>query len=279
VNRTTFSCPFCCSDLPLQASVCSHCTRDLALFKPLALQLHELRDQVETLKDVVQGQQAALAELRSHDIEALALAFSEKSTVAPAARADSAPVTRPKAWLTWLSTVMLTLAGVGLSHWVLLFVYDAPPLALRLLTIVLPMLTGLVCARKSGLGGLAQLLTALFTGLASVFVMLWITASIDAVPLWPSTPRDWKETIEYVAAISLAFFTGYLMHRLNAHWARKQENRISLNVLLERDEKGQFKIEVISRQVQSLVAAMAPVVSAGTALYTGLKVFSGDGSN
>lgn len=275
MNRTTFSCPFCCSDLPLQASVCSHCTRDLAQFKPLALQLHDLRDQVETLQDMVQAQQAALAELQSHDIQALALAFSEKPSASQATPADSAPVTRPRAWVTWLSTVLLTVAGLGLSHWVLLFVYDAPPLFLRLLTITLPMLTGLACARKSGMGGAAQAITALVAGCASVILMLWITATIDAVPLWPGTLRDWKETLEYVAAISLAFFTGYLVHRLNSHWAHKQNNRISLRVLLERDDKGQFKIAEITRQVQSLITAMAPVVSAGTALYSGLKVFSG----
>ena len=278
MNRTTFSCPFCCSDLPLQASVCSHCTRDLAQFKPLALQLHDLRDQVETLKDQLQTQQAALAELRSPDLESIALAFGEKPSVSPAAPAPIEPGTRPKTWLRWLTMVMLTVAGVGLSHWVLLFVYDAPPLALRLLTIVLPALTGYVCARQTGLGWVAQWLAAWVSGLTSVWLMLWITATMDAVPVWPANARDWKETLEYTAAISLAFFTGYLLHRLNTRWAQMQQNRISLSVLLERDAQGEFKIAEISRQVQSLVAAMAPVVSAGTALYTGLKVFTGDGA-
>jgi hypothetical protein len=45
--------------------------------------------------------------------------------------------------------------------------------------------------------------------------------------------------------------------------------------LLARDEKGQFKITEITNQVQSLIAATAPLASAGVALYSGLKAFTG----
>ena len=276
MTRTTFSCPFCCSDVPLQASVCSHCTRDLALFKPLALQMHELSDQVEQLKAVVQEQQTALAELKSHDIGALALAISEQQQMAPTAPAPPASAPGKPSWWALLAMALTTVALVGLSHWVLLFVYDSPPVALRLLTITLPALTGYVCARQSGMGAVVQWLTAAVTGVASVWLMLWITSTIDGVPLWPNNPRDWRETFEYMAAISLAFFTGHLLHRFIQHWSKQQQNRISLSVLLERDEKGQFKIAEVTRQVQNLVTAMAPVVSAGTALYSGLKVFTGN---
>jgi hypothetical protein len=275
VSRTTFTCPFCCSDLPLQASVCSHCTRDLVLFKPLALQLNELADQIELLKVVVKEQQDDIAELKSHDIGSLALALKAHRPVPQAAHPIAGQAVQTT-WLTVLVMTLLTVVSVGLSHWVLLFVYDAPPLALRLITITLPVLTGYVCARNSGKGVVAQLLAALVTGFAAVCLMLWITATLDAVPLWPNNARDWKETLEYMTAISLAFFTGYLIHRLNTHLAQQRLNRINLDVLLERDEKGQFKIAEITNQVQNLITAMAPVVSAGTALYSGLKMFTGD---
>jgi hypothetical protein len=247
----------------------------LVLFKPLALQLHELSDQVEQLKGVVQEQQTALAELKSHDIGALALALNEQQQSTIAASAPSIETSQHKSWAPLFIIMLMTVAGVGLSHWILLFVYDAPPLALRLLTITLPALTGYLCARKSGMGLLVQLLAAIATGIACVWLMLWITATIDAVPLWPSNARDWKETFEYAAAISLAFFTGYLIRRFVKHWSERQQSRISFSVLLNRDEKGQFKIAEVTRQVENLVTAIAPVVSAGTALYSGLKVFTG----
>ena len=36
MSHTSFNCPYCWRDVPVQASVCGHCTRDLVLFKPLA---------------------------------------------------------------------------------------------------------------------------------------------------------------------------------------------------------------------------------------------------
>lgn len=277
MNHTSFSCPFCCSEVPLQASVCGHCTRDLVLFKPLALQVRALSDELSQLQSVVQEQQVALAELKSHDLAALAQAYSEQQAQASNTPEQATQVQEkaPASLVALLLMVLITLGLVGLSHWLLLFVYDTQPVVLRLVTMVLPVLTGYVCARRCGMGMLVQLLSALLTGVACVWLMLAITAHIDHVPLWPDNLRDWKETFEYMAAISLAFFTGYLIHRFIAHWSAQQQNRISLSVLLERDDKGQFKIAEVTRQVQNLVSAMAPVVSAGTALYSGLKVFTG----
>lgn len=277
MSHNTFSCPFCCSAVPLQASVCSHCTRDLVLFKPLALQMQALSDDLSQLRSVVQEQQVALAELKSHDLAALAQAFSEQQAQASITPEQAAQVQEkaPASLMALLMMVLITLGLVGLSHWLLLFVYDARPVVLRLVTMVLPALTGYVCARRCNAVMWVQCLSALVTGVASVWLMLLITATIDHVALWPDNPRDWRETFEYMAAISLAFFTGHLIHRFITHWSAQQQNRISLSVLLERDEKGQFKIAEVTQHLQNLVSAMAPVVSAGTALYSGLKVFTG----
>jgi predicted amidophosphoribosyltransferase len=50
MSHTTFNCPYCWSDVPVQASICGHCTRDLVMFKPLALKLQTLADEVAQLK-------------------------------------------------------------------------------------------------------------------------------------------------------------------------------------------------------------------------------------
>jgi hypothetical protein len=170
-------------------------------------------------------------------------------------------------------SVVFTILLIGVSHWVLLFVYDVRPLYLRLLTISLPMMAAYVCARQSRLGAVWQALAACMVGLTSVVLMLAITAHMDGVPLWPDNPRDWRETLEYTASITLAFFTGFLIHRLITRWAREQRQKISLKVLLSRDTNGKYKIAEVTHQVQSLVAAVAPLVSAGAVLYSGLKIF------
>lgn len=272
MSQPTFNCPYCWSDVPVQATVCSHCTRDLVLFKPLALQLQTLADEVAQLKSLVEQQALSLAQVQSQDIQTAVLNYAETQDAAQTSPSDSAAPA--PSWLSWLGFVVFTIAAIGLCHWILLFVYDAPPLFLRLLTITLPACTGYLCARRSGLNWPMQLLAALLVSTGSVILMLGITANIDGVALWPSNPRDWRETVEYTAAICLAFLTGYLISRLLTRWKQQQRNKISLRILLARDENGKFKITEISNKVQSLITATAPLVSASMALYSGLKAFS-----
>lgn len=263
MNAETYRCPYCCSDIPAQAIVCSHCARDLTLFRPLALQMQALEASQVQLRDEI-------ARLRLSS----SLPTSENQTTP--ADPISGNLEASPSWKAWLGMAWLTIGLLGLSHWVLFFLYDAPPLALRVLTIVLPMLTGYLAARWSELPLAVQLLSSLWVGVISVMLMLTITAHIDAVPLWPANTREWKETLEYAAAIVLGYFTGALMHHLLQHIARRNTQKLRLSVLLERDAKGQLRIADISNQVQSLVSALAPLVSAGSALYSGLKIFMGD---
>lgn len=272
MSHTSFNCPYCWGDVPVQASVCSHCTRDLVLFKPLALRLQTLADEVAQLKSWVEQQAQALSHVQSQDIQNTVLSYAE--THDTPLETPPGPLTAAPSWLSWAGIVLLTITAIGLCHWVLLFVYDAPPLFLRLLTITLPACTGYLCARRSGLSWPMQLMAAVLVSTGAVALMLGITAHIDGVPLLPSNPRDWRETIEYTAAICSSFLTGYLIYRLFTRWKQQQRNKISLRVLLARDEKGQFKITEISNQVQSLITATAPLASAGMALYSGLKAFS-----
>lgn len=272
MSTLTFNCPYCWLDVPAQATVCGHCTRDLVLFKPLALQLQTVSLEIEQLKFSLAQQTQALAQMQSQVVQSAALSFADALPLA--APADQTSMRTPS-WFVLIAVAVLTILAIGLCHWLLLFVYDAPPLFLRVLTIALPAFTGYVCARRSGSGWVLQLMAALLVAGGSVVLMLSITAYIDAVPLWPNNPRDLRETLEYTAAIGFGFFTGYLMSRLVRLWSQKQKNIINLRVLLERDEKGRFKITEISNQVQSLVTAVAPLVSTGVALYSGLKAFAG----
>ena len=273
MSHTSFNCPYCWSDVPVQASICGHCTRDLVMFKPLALQLQTLTDEVAQLRILAQQQAESLAQMQSRDIQAVTLSYAKTQDAEQTSTTNA--VSALPSWLNWLAVVVLTIFTIGLCHWLLLFIYDAAPIFLRLLTIALPAGFGFICARRSGLNWPAQLLAAIMVSACSVGLMLGITSHIDGVPLLPNNTRDWRETIEYTTAIGLGFFTGYLALRLMTRWEQHQRNRINLRVLLARDEKGQFKITEISNQVQSLIAATAPLASAGVALYSGLKAFTG----
>jgi hypothetical protein len=271
MSYTSFNCPYCWSDVPVQASICGHCTRDLVMFKPLALRVQTLTDEVTQLKILVQQHADFLTQIQSRDIQDVTLSYAKEQDTEQKSTTNS--ISALQSWLNWLGAVVLTIFTIGLCHWLLLFIYDVAPIFLRLLTIALPAGFGYMCARRSGLSWPAQLVAAIIVSACSVGLMLSITAQIDRIPLLPNNPRDWRETFEYTTAIGLGFFTGYLAHRLMKRWEWHKRDRINLRVLLARDEKGQFKITEISNQVQSLIAAVAPFGSAGVALYTGFKAF------
>ena len=276
MNTARFNCPYCWSDIPSEASVCSHCTRDLVLFKPLALRLQTLTGEVAQLRALVEEHSKAIKNSPSQSTNANVDSHAPTLETVTNSGEDSTVSSAPRSWRALLGMALLTIVTIALCHWVLLFIYDGPPLFLRILTITLPALTGYGCARVSGLGGLNQFFAALVVSALSVTLMLAITAHIDGVPLWPENTRDLRETLEYGAAIGLSFFTGYLFHQMLQRWTRQQRNKISLRVLLARDETGQFKITEISNQVQGLITATAPLVSASVALYSGLKAFTGN---
>jgi len=238
------------------------------------MQVKSLRDDVAELK--------ADAQLQTQKFEALFEQAAQRFSEAEQGSANGHvfnhnPSTVPQATLVpFLTQVFLTLFVIGLSHWLLLFVYDAPPIQLRVWTILWPALPGFILAYQSNRGWRFQAITSVWVGLSSVALMLSITAHIDLVPFWPTNARDWKEVGEYAAAISLSFFTGFLILKQRLKVKSENNRRISLSVLLERDKNGQFQIAEISKQVNSLITSMAPLVSTATALYSGLKAFSSD---
>lgn len=258
-----YRCPFCCADVPAQATTCSHCTRELTAVRPLALQLQSLEAVVTTVRADL-----ALLQRRANGLERHG--YDNPSDV------GRSPPSLPRAWSAWLGISLLSIALLGLSHWVLLFVYDARPVVLRALTIVLPMFTGYLCARLSGLRLTVQWFSAVLVGLLSVLLMLGITAHIDGVPFWPANSHEWRETLEYTAAIVLGSFTGALIDQMLLRLTQRQVQQDRLDMLLARNDSGQLRITSLTEQLQSLVSATAPLVSAGTALYSGLKVFIGD---
>jgi hypothetical protein len=272
----TFKCPYCWSDVPIQASVCSQCARDLVLFKPLALKVQDIANDLEQLKAEVQKHAATLSSISTQEIPTVSLTYEESQVAS--AQIEPLPIDTPKStsWVALCLTVLLTIFVIGFFHWVLLFIYDAPPLFLRLLTITLPCLAGYACARKFSFNWLSQSIAAILVGSGAVWLMLGITSFIDHVPLWPDNSRDWREAFEYTASIGLSFLTRFLIHGLRHRWAVNQQKKISLSILLSRDENGKFKIAEVTQKFESLLTNVAPLVSAGTALYSGLKIFIGN---
>lgn len=209
---------------------------------------------------------AEVAALRE---EMARLRIAASVPAAPAAvPVDTSPQQQPRTQATQpaslAAAVVVVVAASALLHWLLLFVYDAPPMILRILTLLVPLALGLRVSRSGGGSLAAHALASACCGIASVAAMLAVTHLIDGVPLLPQDLREMREALEYCASIALAFLTGYLvMHGL--HRAR------------QRPVPAASHGELISyaQRFQQLVGLLSPICAGGLALYSGFKSLGG----
>jgi hypothetical protein len=207
----------------------------------------------------------------SAEVAALREAVDRLKDAAPAPATSAAPVvpvdvpraqrpTEAAAAASLAAAVVMVVATSALLHWLLLFVYDAPPMLLRILTLLVPLALGLRVSRSGHAGIAAHVLASLCCGIASVAAMLAVTHLIDGVPLLPQDLRETREALEYCASIALAFLTGYLV----MHGLRRAQ---------QRPVRGASHGELIgyAQRFQQFAAMLSPVCAGGLALYSGLK--------
>jgi len=252
VTGTTHGCPYCAGELVPGVMACRHCGRMVGHLLPLLVRQSELSAEVAALRE-------EMARLRG----------AASVPAAPAAvPVDTPPQQQPRTQATQRASlaaaVVIVVAASALLHWLLLFVYDAPPMILRILTLLVPLALGLRVSRSGGVSLAAHALASACCGVASVAAMLAVTHLIDGVPLLPQDLREMREALEYCASIALAFLTGYLvMHGL--HRAR------------QRPVPAASHGELISyaQRFQQLAGLLSPICAGGLALYSGLKSLGG----
>lgn len=270
---SNFKCPYCQFDIPQTAIVCGHCTKDLSLIKPLWIQYTEMATEIASLKSHIE-------QLKNKKENGPQVAEENQAASTTSVTGISASNLAPKksglaSYLIFVLTLMVSASLLVFLHWILLFVYDTNLLFLRIVTVIVPLLVGTVIFRKIQLHWLVSIAGALILGTVSVFGMLAITSYLDNVAFLPENVREWREVGEYVFAICSAFMTGLLIENWRLSHQVNSKNRISLSLLIEKDESGQFKTAEWTNQIQSLFTAAAPFISAGTAIVSGVRVFTG----
>jgi hypothetical protein len=265
-------CPYCVSEIADEALACPHCAHDIYLFKPL-------QEKIERLEKTVAEHEKNAAAL-ADEVAALRAARADAAPDAPAAGPTADPEHKAGFAGALLQALVPVLLMLLAAHWVMLFMLDVKPLYLRVVTILMPMPFGFLLAmhhpgrlRVSAGAGLAMAVLA-------VLGMLVITATIDKVPVLPQDARDWRETLEYVVSIGLAFLTGLLLGEYHARQklAELKSNRVVL--LLARafvpNEEGKLGIEKAVKKLTKLQEAVTPAATGAASIYAGIKAFLGD---
>ncbi|MDB5796174.1 MAG: hypothetical protein JWP36_76 [Paucimonas sp.] len=273
-------CPYCITEISPAALACPNCTRDLYLFKPLLNRIESLeaalaeqgRVQLEALEVRLAGLEERLSGLATVTVAPLAQADAD----APLASAASEPVARRSP----LRAVALLVALVGLllgAHLLLLFVYDARPIYLRVVSMVVPLVFGILWhrMRPASLGFDAGI--GFMTAAVAVMGMLYVTARIDKVPVFPDGAREIREVFEYVMSIGLAFITGVLLVRLMKSPGRAVPGKLARAVASTLTSDKESAIERLAARIQRVAAVVSPVAAAAASVYTGVKALTGDG--
>jgi hypothetical protein len=248
-------CPFCTETIRDEAIACKSCSRDLRFVKPVLLELQGLVSELDTLAHALDRARAKLARLKNprryHAVHAALY-------------------------------VVIPLVLLVAAHVIVTIVLDVTPLYLRLASIVIPLVLGIVSVPISKLGGWGALLAGAVTSVLSVACMLAVTGINDNVSILPASLREWREVAEYVASIALAFVSGNVLGTvvfriLPSTLAQGgKPNAFAFRAArLLGEHVGEEQMRRRARLIQELIQTLGPIVGAAAgmagSLYTGLK--------
>ncbi|KRE02389.1 hypothetical protein ASE61_13895 [Bosea sp. Root670] len=199
-----FVCPYCDAALNRGVLSCRCCGRDLTPVLPLLHRLDALEQRLAAFEKSAEDDRAAMA--RTWVAEPQRAAAVEPAGPWREAEPRVLPVARRRFWVLPFGLVLLLLAYCAVILWL-----DLPLWTLRLSSIAIPFLTGLIYF------GLRPRLIAFDIGVAiafaifSVGTMNALLSWHDNIPLLPQGPAAWRETSFYALSIGASMFSGMLL--------------------------------------------------------------------
>jgi len=248
-------CPFCAENVKDEVLVCKHCSRDLRVVRPIALEVQDIVADLDKLRRELDHVNARLYR-RRHPLRYFAI-HSVAYILIPA--------------------VLLVAA-----HIIITIMLNVSPLYLRIASVVIPLPFGLAIYAIQKVGFRGALIVATLTAMLSVFCMLVVTGLNDGVPILPASRVEWREVIEYTASIALAFVTGNILAILifqilpttMAHGGRPNAAAYRIARMLGQ-HVGEDQLRRRARIIQDLIRTAGPLAGiVGTAagsIYAGLK--------
>ena len=250
-------CPFCIETIRDESLVCKNCTRDLALVRPVIVEIQDMTAELETLQRQLKRARIrlALVETPGRFLLVHAAAF----------------VALP---------CMLLMA----AHFLVTFWLDISPIYLRIASVLIPLPFGSAVAISKNIGFRGAMAFGLSVATLSISGMLAVTARLDDVNFLPSNWYEWREVLEYATSIALAFGAGNILATLlfqvlpHTFSSRGKPNAAAYWIArLLGQHVGKEALRRRARLVQDTFRTIGPLigflVTASGSVYAGLKGF------
>ncbi len=248
-------CPFCAETIKDEAMVCKHCSRDLRVVRPMLAEIDDIVADLDRLR---------------RDLDRVSVWLERHNN--------------PLRYFATHAVLYVVIPSLLLviAHVLVTITFDVSPLPLRLASIVIPLLFGLLAypLHRVSMGGAFVL--GILAAALSIQLMLTVTGLHDHVPILPEVWVEWREVFEYGASIMLAFISGNILGvlifqvlpRVLTQGGKPNAFAFRMARLLGQ-HVGEEQLRRRARLIQDLIQTVGPLVGvAATAigsLYAGLK--------
>ena len=164
---------------------------------------------IESRLATLEAEIAAIKQVLQSGVTVLAVSTDGTSAAAPAP-AERAEYP-PRSWLSISCAAAVSVPALLLAHWLIVFVYDLRTIILLLASMLVPLTVAIAFTLRRRILLRFEIVVAVLIGLLAVSGMSYITSAVEKTPLLPQNLREALETLEYIASISLAYFTGVLI--------------------------------------------------------------------